>query len=292
MTVLKPMAKIGGAADAADAMLDRLGRLPRPEAAFSQENPAECRYYTVRLAEALARIIGGAWDLPKFQRKFVWNPVQVAMLADSLWRNYPIGPLLIWNPRPDAGEQDAAWIADGQQRLTSLALLFGMKPAWWKRRSEDEWNELAAKHHVQFDLAADNFPRFLAGASRTEARFVSIHQILSADPSTREGLAALQAIAARARSDRRCRGVANQLMNRLMRVAAFRDASVLVTEVEHPPQEVMEMFDRLNSRGMRFRHLVLRTVRDTIVAMLGGSGKWIDVELREFRRVPNGSSER
>ena len=68
MTVLKPMAKIVGAANGADAMLDRLGRLPRPEAAPSRENPAECRYYIVRLAEALERIIGGAWDLPKFQR--------------------------------------------------------------------------------------------------------------------------------------------------------------------------------------------------------------------------------
>ncbi len=268
----------------ADSMLDRLGRNPRPEPGPLQQAPAGCRYYTVSMRDALTHVVRGAWDLPNFQRNFVWNPAQVAMLADSLWRNYPIGPLLIWNPKPEPAEADRAWIADGQQRLTSIALLFGSEPAWWMRRPGEDWNALIAKNEMQFDAAADNFPRFVPGAGRGEARFVSVSEILCADPSASDGLAAIKAIAARVLSDRRCRCAEGELMGRLMRVASFRAASIQVIEVEHHPQDVMEMFDRLNSRGMRFRHLVLRTVRDTVAAMLGGGGKWIDVELREFRR--------
>lgn len=276
------MAKLPG--DGADSMLDRLGRDPRPEPDPCQEAPAKCRYSTIRLIDALHRIARGAWDLPNFQRNFVWNPAQVAMLADSLWRNYPIGPLLTWNPKPEPGEEDRGWIADGQQRLTSIALLFGIEPIWWKRRPDQGWKALMAKNEVRFDVSADNFPRFIPGPGPIESRFVSIPEILTADPSTAEGLAALKAIAARVRSDRRCRCAESELMSRLVRVASFRDAGVQVIEVEHHPQDVMEMFDRLNSRGMRFRYLVIRTVRDTVAAMLGGGGKWIDVKLREFRR--------
>lgn len=282
---MKPVAKIRSAGAGAGSMLDRLGRDPRPEPGPLQP-PAGCSYYTVLMADALKNIVDGSWDLPNFQRNFVWNPAQVAMLADSLWRNYPIGPFLIWNPKPEPGEAETGWIADGQQRLTSIALLFGTEPAWWKRRPGADWNAIMARNEVRFDVSADNFPRFVAGVGRPEARFVSVREILCADPSTREGIAELKAIAARVRSDRRCRSAEGEIMGRLTRIAGFRETTVQVIEVEHHPEDVMEMFDRLNSRGMRFRQLVLRTVRDTVAAMLGGSGKWIDVELREFRRPP------
>lgn len=53
-------------------------------------------YRVVTVDEAVERAFSGEWDVPEFQRQFVWQPAQVCDLADSLWRNYPIGALLLW----------------------------------------------------------------------------------------------------------------------------------------------------------------------------------------------------
>src|SRR5215468_8803515 len=37
--------------------------------------------------------------LPDLQRGFVWTPDRVRALFDSLYRSYPVGALLLWEPR-------------------------------------------------------------------------------------------------------------------------------------------------------------------------------------------------
>lgn len=68
--------------------------------------------------------------LPDLQRPFVWKRSQVRDLFDSLYRGYPAGYFLLWNP--PSGEDSHGigvgsssgkprkMIVDGQQRLTSL----------------------------------------------------------------------------------------------------------------------------------------------------------------------------
>jgi uncharacterized protein with ParB-like and HNH nuclease domain len=53
----------------------------------------------------------GLLNVPEFQRKYVWRPSKVAALVDSLWREYPIGTLLLWEsaydqPRTALGNQN------------------------------------------------------------------------------------------------------------------------------------------------------------------------------------------
>ena len=80
----------------------------------------------------------GTLNVPEFQRKFVWKPSKTKDLVDSLWRGYPIGTFLLWessysSPRSALGTQSQKqWIIDGQQRVTSLALVFAKKPSWWQ----------------------------------------------------------------------------------------------------------------------------------------------------------------
>lgn len=76
----------------------------------------------------------GRIRVPHFQRDFRWNRQDVIRLFDSILRRYPIGSLLLWRrPAPrqrvilgaieiDApAVDDATWVVDGQQRVTSLA---------------------------------------------------------------------------------------------------------------------------------------------------------------------------
>jgi hypothetical protein len=80
-------------------------------------------------------IENGSYQIPQFQRKFVWTTDQAAYLIDSLLKGYPIGTLILWRtkerflsehsiggfnlPSPPRGEP-VTYVLDGQQRVTSL----------------------------------------------------------------------------------------------------------------------------------------------------------------------------
>jgi uncharacterized protein DUF262 len=115
------------------------------------------RLYIADIVRHIDDATQGTLNVPEFQRMFVWRPSKVAALVDSLWREYPIGTLLLWessydSPRTALGDQARKlWIVDGQQRVTSLALLFGKKPYWWSEASE--WNSYYKRYDVLVAIA-------------------------------------------------------------------------------------------------------------------------------------------
>ena len=130
----------------------------------------------------------GELNVPEFQRRYVWRPSKVADLVDSLWRGYPIGTLLLWessydSPRTALSAQGRKlWIVDGQQRVTSLAILFGKKPYWWSDASE--WNKYYSKYEVVVNINKhkDELDFGLINPVRRKAReWVSVRNILSSD---------------------------------------------------------------------------------------------------------------
>jgi len=80
----------------------------------------------------------GEYRIPKFQRKFVWDFTEICDLFDSIYNEYPIGTIFIWNPpeeerqffrsledlnQPnydDLERPEISFILDGQQRIVSL----------------------------------------------------------------------------------------------------------------------------------------------------------------------------
>ena len=84
--------------------------------------------YTLDLL--LAGISLGTIGLPDIQRPFIWKPVRVRDLFDSMYQGYPVGHLLLWANANAEGTKDVGaddkpkspdlLILDGQQRLTSL----------------------------------------------------------------------------------------------------------------------------------------------------------------------------
>jgi len=52
-------------------------------------------YVHVTVKEIVEKI-NDKYFLPDIQRDFVWNPIQVYTLFDSLLRDYPISTLLFW----------------------------------------------------------------------------------------------------------------------------------------------------------------------------------------------------
>ncbi|GEM_PF-567223 len=85
-------------------------------------------------------ILSGRYWLPSFQRSYVWDSGKIKDFLDSIFHNYPIGSVILWCPSSrvvsdidqtavplmDIGNnsQEPHFIIDGQQRITSLLLMF------------------------------------------------------------------------------------------------------------------------------------------------------------------------
>jgi hypothetical protein len=89
---------------------------------------------TYELGDLVAQAWNGKVHVPHFQRDFRWTTKDVLRLFDSIVKGYPIGNLLLWVRRTPArsftlgslaidapGYEEAFWVVDGQQRITSLA---------------------------------------------------------------------------------------------------------------------------------------------------------------------------
>ena len=57
---------------------------------------AELEPKAIKTDKLISRIEQGDIKIPAFQRGFVWTQEQVIQLLDSMYRNYPIGSVLLW----------------------------------------------------------------------------------------------------------------------------------------------------------------------------------------------------
>ena len=89
----------------------------------------------------MTEVNSGKYFLPSFQRRWEWDEDDIKDLIDSIINNYPIGTIILWKPSgafqketdpfskplidlPNKGSSEIYYVIDGQQRLTSLLLLF------------------------------------------------------------------------------------------------------------------------------------------------------------------------
>jgi len=92
-----------------------------------------------KIDRLINRIEEGDIKIPAFQRGFVWNQDQVLELLDSIYRDYPIGSILLWNTNerlkatrniggfliPEREpEYPVNYVLDGQQRLATIYAVF------------------------------------------------------------------------------------------------------------------------------------------------------------------------
>lgn len=111
------------------------------------------------IRQIIERVTSGDIRIPAFQRGYVWEPEQAAFLLDSIYKNFPIGTVVLWQtderlnseknlgsfelPEPKK-DYPVNYVLDGQQRLTSLFSVFQTELT----PSDSNWTE------IYFDLAA------------------------------------------------------------------------------------------------------------------------------------------
>ena len=207
------------------------------------------------------RAVKHEWSIPEFQRGFVWKPVQVRDLAESLWLDYPIGSLLIWNNDKNVEERIAIdarnpsnWLVDGQQRTTALCVLFGRKPYWWA--DSNEWNKLLKRYDIRFDIHTKDTPFFWvanAGIRNTKtSRYIPLTEVLNLDTNKDDEQKKLLELAKKVKLDGLCDGMdITEVYARLDRLRKMREKDIVTVTIEHELEDVVEIFSRLNSRGTR-----------------------------------------
>lgn len=225
-----------------------------------------CGYRMLTVHDAVRSVVERRWDIPRFQRAFSWSPQQVRDLADSLWRGYPMGLLLLWRAAEGAGSP--LLIVDGQHRLTAMCILLGERPAWWNGARAAAWRELLPRYDVRFDLLAPGASPFrLGGPGRGDAA-PPLSSLLAIDPDGADGRQQLQRIAHEA-----CARATNKSFDevyaRLERLCRIAEQPLVASVAERPIDDVLEIFARLSGHGIRFRRLLLRT------ALRALKGMWV-----------------
>jgi hypothetical protein len=216
-------------------------------------------YESVKIRDIVDRSVNHSWSIPEFQRGFVWKSTQVRDLVESLWLDYPIGSLLVWNSQQQTEERivrDAQrptlWVVDGQQRATALCILFGRKPYWW---SED-WDKMLKKYDIRFDIDAAQPPYFwVTNAVIRKAkphRYIPVSQLLVLDLARDQDQQSLMELARQVKLQGFCDGKdVMEVYARLDRVRKIREQDIVTITISQELEDVVEIFSRLNSKGTR-----------------------------------------
>lgn len=193
-----------------------------------------------RILQLANRVLTADIILPEFQRPFVWKRRQILELMDSIYKNYPIGSLLVWESKQNLASKrsiaDLAiadrseaypvnYLLDGQQRLSSICGVIH----WTPGDPKSVWN-------VYFDLKTNRFQH----AEHIEE--LPVHQIplrrMANAPDFYRRLTPIDDDVLRSRAD--------------LLFTRFLEYQVpLVTLGDMSIEDVAPVFERINSTGTR-----------------------------------------
>lgn len=228
----------------------------------------------IKVREIVLRAVNKEVDIPEFQRDFIWDPEQVKLLVESLYRDYPVGSFLLWESsgyeeaKTAQGGAGSLWIVDGQQRIAALCLLLGRKPYWWP--TAKDWNETLGRYDVMANLLPEGGSERLLFAlanpiRRKDPRWVSVRRVLDIDKV--EHLTPLaQEITNQIGGDPTKMELFARIHAGLQRLWQIRDRDIPVIKTNHEVEDVAEIFARLNQEGTRVKEadvvLALAAVRN------------------------------
>ena len=136
----------------------------------------------MKLEVILSLIDLGSLNLPQFQRGYVWNRTQVRKLMRSLYYDYPVGGLLIWETQAGAGVMRASGqsaassqklLLDGQQRITSLyGIIRGHTPRFYDGANPPPFLNL------YFNVATEEFEFYGPVKMKDDPTWVSVTELM------------------------------------------------------------------------------------------------------------------
>ena len=198
----------------------------------------------MKISTILDHIDNGHIALPEFQRGYVWSRAQVRGLMESLYRDHPVGSLLVWatdaSEATVRGDQDPApgvvkLLLDGQQRITSLyGIVRGHPPEFFDGHKN-------AFLDLYFHLEEESFEFYGPVKMHQDPRWVSVTRIMQ------DGLDALPSEAYgghRFKIYAKCINDIHMIQQREFHIDE-------VTGTDKTVDVVVDIFNRVNSGGTK-----------------------------------------
>jgi len=203
------------------------------------------------ITSLIKQVTSGKLRVPRFQRSYIWKPDQIIHLFDSIYNMYPIGSLLIWETASPMSSIDKlgpidipasvegtayGYLLDGQQRMTTLAVVLGGNLHENEDSAFDKWR-------VYFDLEDKLFLHLKPG-QELEAN----HFPLSSLTNTFRFLQSCQNISENGGSKaKHYIEVAEDLSERMTRLYSLPIVTIKGTTLD----EAVKIFSRLNRAGTK-----------------------------------------
>ena len=210
--------------------------------------------------EVIQSITDGEYRIPRFQRDFVWDIKKSAALLDSIFKGFPISSVILWKTKNELAEvrnlggiiipgrdtgRYISYIIDGQQRLTSLYFsLMGLRTSSGSDFSEMCISLIAEKGE---QLVYDTIPK---DASRDD--YVIIKDLYNATALS-----------------------GSHYEKRLEYYQTLLQYKISVIEIDDDklePDEVIEIFERLNLGGKRLSLFSIIAARSYVAPEEGKPG--------------------
>ena len=204
------------------------------------------------ISELITDVERGKIALPDMQREFVWDNTQIRDLVDSLYKNHPVGMILLWQTNPsdnvpitridDSTKEISEYselVIDGQQRLTSLFLV--KHGAIFKGSKERKIKLLFNPKTDEFEI---EIPRI-----RNKPEWCNVTEIIQkGEYHFREKLKSLNWT-----EDKVFDAMKKMSEVRNIFVGARNNLPVFSISVSMAYDEVADIFVKINSKGTRIR---------------------------------------
>lgn len=203
--------------------------------------------------------------IPAFQREFVWSENDIALLAESIYKEYPIGILTFYEIEPGI-----YYVLDGQQRIFSICMMFG---------HDINVNGGSIGINVWVNPLIDP-PAFKASKRKLYHPWIRLDELINARSEDLPRLAdrITKSVLPGAHEVGKILGTLNKIW------LAFRDYKVLYYVV---PQgididDLGEIYDRINFAGKKVAYA------DIVYSIVAIANESLAVDLRNFHRQLRG----
>ena len=189
----------------------------------------------------LANVEAGHLKLPEFQRGYVWNRSQVRNLFDSLYRGHPAGSLLTWLTARDDAKIEL--LLDGQQRVTSLyGVIKGRPPEFFSGNPR-------AFEALYFHVLEERFEFYQPIKMKSDLCWFDVTKVMQAGVNGITRIIQEQFAGTSEFKDRELRVM--QSLMRLVGIGGKNFHIEKIAEDKKPVDEIVDIFNRLNSAGTR-----------------------------------------
>ena len=205
----------------------------------------------MKISTVLDHIDSGHMALPEFQRGYVWNRDQVRGLFDSLYRQHPVGGLLVWvtesKTATHRGDGHLAagvvkLLLDGQQRMTSLyGVVRGKPPGFF----DGNVNTFTGLH---FHLEEESFEFYQPVKMKDDPLWIDVTELMQ------KGTPGLGEFFTQLPAQPELAAKVGEHIGRLSRLLAITDIDLHVEEVTGADKSldvVVDIFNRVNSGGTK-----------------------------------------